>query len=332
MPNYGVMEEGHTLRLRVGAPVPEAVLPALVEDKGIKGRVAKSKPVKASPESFFSKVFKAKSCVVCGEPIGFFSSKHTNCGVTAARVAEIISEQIGRYLEQGDASHIGKESINALAVQGNLSDTEVKSAVQQGFECAVRNILSQRVLSREDEGRLSQLIADWNFEKSELCRGWPRIIQSLVIRDLLEGKFPEHSKTLNSPVSLGQTESCVWVFSGVDIYERKICRSYEGHHAGLSVRIAKGIYFRDGVYRGHPVEHVSADRLGRGDLVLTTKNAFFLIEGETKKLSLKKIVSVNPHSDGITFQCGGKRAPQYSVRRLDPWFAYNVIVNLSCLG
>jgi len=332
MPNYGVMEEGHTLRLRVGAPVPEAALPALVEDKGIKGRVAKSKPVKASHESFFSRVFKAKSCVVCGEPIGFFSSTHTNCGVTAARVAEIISEQIGRYLEQGDASHIGKKSINALAVQGNLSDTEVKSAVQQGFECAVRNILSQRVLSREDEGRLSQLIADWNFEKSELCRGWPRIIQSLVIRDLLEGKFPEHSKTLNSPVSLGQTESCVWVFSGVDIYERKICRSYEGHHAGLSVRIAKGIYFRDGVYRGHPVEHVSADRLGRGDLVLTTKNAFFLIEGQTKKLSLKKIVSVNPHSDGITFQCGGKRAPQYSVRRLDPWFAYNVIVNLSCLG
>jgi hypothetical protein len=332
MPNYGVMEEGHTLRLRVGAPVPEAALPALVEDKGIKGRVAKSKPIKASHESFFSRVFKAKSCVVCGEPIGFFSSTHTNCGVTAARVAEIISEQIGRYLEQGDASYIGKETINALAVQGKLSDTEVKSAVQQGFEWAVRNILSQRVLSREDEGRLSQLIADWNFEKSELCRGRPRIIQSLVIRDLLEGKFPENSKTLNSPVSLGKTESCVWVFSGVDIYERKVCRSYEGHHAGLSVRIAKGIYFRDGVYRGHPVEHVSADRLGRGDLVLTTKNAFFLIEGEIKKLSLKKIVSVNPHSDGITFQCSGKRAPQYSVRRLDPWFAYNVIVNLSCLG
>jgi hypothetical protein len=329
MPNYGVMEEGDTLRLRVGAPVPEPALPALVDDKA--GRVAKSKRVKASHESFFSKVFKAKSCVVCGEPIGFFSSKHTNCGVTAARVAEIISEQIGRYLEQGDASYIGKESIYALAVQGNLSDTEVKSAVQQGFECAVRNILSQRVLSREDEGRLSQLMGDWDFQKSEFCRGWPRMIQSFVIRDLLEGKVPEHSKALNSPVSLGKTESCVWVFSGVDIYQRKVRRSYEGHHAGLSVRIAKGTYLRHGVYRGHPVEHVSADRLGRGDLVLTTKNAFFLIEGETKKLSLKKIVSVNPHSDGMTFQCGGKGGSQYSVRRLDPWFAYNVMVNLSCL-
>ena len=51
------------------------------------------------------------------------------------------------------------------------------------------------------------------------------------------------------------------------------------------MRIAKGTYLRDAVYRGHPVEH--ADRLGRG-LVLTTKNAFFLIEGETKKALLEK--------------------------------------------
>jgi len=64
----------------------------------------------------------------------------------------------------------------------------------------------------------------------------------------------------------------------------------------------------------------------------TTKNALILIEGQTKKISMKKIVSANPHSDGITFQCGGKRAPQYSVRRLDPWFAYNLIVNLSAVG
>jgi hypothetical protein len=309
-----------------------AVLPTLTEANTMKVPAAKLRPAKSASESFLSKIFKAKSCIYCGEPISLFSSKHGKCGVPASRPAEIISEQIARYLEEGDATYIGKDSISTLATQDRLSDAEIKSAVQQGCECAIRNILSQRILLREEEARFSQLISDWNFQKTWLVRGWPRIIQSLVIRDLLEGKVPGHSETLNPPVPLGKNETCVWIFSGVDVYERKTRRAYENHHVDLSVPIARGIYFRDGVYRGHPVDHVCADQLGRGDLMVTTKNVLFLIGGQTKKLSVKKIVSANPHSDGITLKCGGKRAPQYSVRRLDPWFAYNLIVNLSAVG
>jgi hypothetical protein len=69
-----------------------------------------------------------------------------------------------------------------------------------------------------------------------------------------------------------------------------------------------------------------------GDLILTNKNLFFVIAGQTTKISRKKIVSITPHSDGISFQCDGARAPQYSVRHLDAWFAYNVLINLSTLA
>ena len=328
------MEEPLTLKLRIGAPVPGAIFPTSAEDERLEVPVIKSTPVEPAQESILSKIFKAKSCIYCRKPVSFFSSKHDRCGASASRVAEIISERIARYLEHGDASYIGKKSINALAAQRRLSRTEIKSAVQQGFECAVRNILSRRVLSREDELRFSQLADDWGFQESELNRkgSWNKIVQSFVIRDLLEGKVPDHCKIVNSPLLLGKNESYVWIFNGVDVYKRKIHRSYEGHHASLSLRIAKGVYLREGVYRGHPVEHVSTDHLGRGDLIVTNKNLFFVIQGQTKKLSLKKIVSANPHSDGITFRCGGSRAPQYSIRRLDAWFAYNVIVNLSALG
>ena len=309
-----------------------AVLFTLTEANTMKAPAGKLRPVKSVSESFLPKIFKAKSCIYCGEPIGLFSSKHGKCGGAARRLEEIISERIARYLEHGDAFYIRKDSISRLATKDRLSDPEIKSAVQRGCECAIRNILSRRILSREEEARFSRLISDWNFQKTGVNRGWPRIIQSVVIRDLLEGKVPGHCETLNSPVPLGKDEACVWIFGGVDVYERKTRRSYENHHARLSVTIAKGIYLRDGVYRGHPVDHVCADRLGRGDLMVTTKNVFFLIWGQIKKLSVKKIVSANPHSDGITFQCGGKQAPQYSVRRLDPWFAYNLIVNLSVVG
>jgi len=114
--------------------------------------------------------------------------------------------------------------------------------------------------------------------------------------------------------------------------QRKTHPSYAGHHAGFSVRIARGVYLRQGAYRSYPVEHVSTEHSGRGDLILTNKNLFFLIAGQTTKLSLKKIVSVTPPSDGISFQCDGARGPQYSVRNLDAWFAYNVLTNVSTLA
>lgn len=130
---------------------------------------------------------------------------------------------------------------------------------------------------------------------------------------------------------MGRNESYIWFFNRVDVYERKTHRSYAGHSAGISVRIAKGIYLREGAYRGHAVEHVSTDHVGLGDFVVTNKNLFIVIGGRTTKLSLKKIVSVTPHTDGISFQCDGDRAQQYSIRHLDPWFAYNVLINLSAL-
>jgi hypothetical protein len=149
---------------------------------------------------------------------------------------------------------------------------------------------------------------------------------------LLEGKIPARCTIQNSSLLLGKNESYVWLFNGVDVYQRKTHRSYVGHHAGFSVRIAKGIYLREGAYRSHPVEHVSTDHLGRADLVLTNKNLFLVVDGRTTRLSVKKIVSVTPHSDGISFQCDGARAPQYSIRHLDAWFANNVITNLAALA
>jgi hypothetical protein len=337
------MEKPHSLKLKIGEPVPEHVLAALKAAKPIEVPAPEPKPL-ANPastpktdepaqESILSKIFRAKPCVYCSKPVSFFSSKHEECEASAFRARDAISKLIRSYLECGDASYGGKASIDVLAAGARLSDDESKNAIKQGFHSAVSNILNQRVISAEEEARFSTLIDDWGFQQSDLNRNgsWIKVVQSFVIRDLLEEKIPNRCKIVNSTLLLGKNESYVWIFNGVDVYERKTHRSFEGHHTGFSVRIAKGIYLREGAYRGHPVEHVSTDHLGLGEFVVTNKNLFVVIGGRTTKLSLTKIVSVTPHSDGISFECDGARAPQYSIRRLDPWFAYNVLMNLSAL-
>jgi hypothetical protein len=336
------MEEIRSLKLKIGAPVPEPVLPApgearppelpVVNPQPVATPVSKPKPSEPIQEPILSKIFKAKLCIYCGKPVSFLSSKHAECETLASRARDTISEQIVRYLQNGDASHVAKAAIDALAMQARLSEIETRNAAKQGFDSAVRNILNERVISAEEEARFSRFIDDWSFQQSDFNGGsWNKVVQSFVIRDLLEGKIPNRCTIQNSTLLLGKNESYVWIFNGVDVYERKTHRSYVGHHAGFSVRIAKGVYLREGAYRSYPVEHVSTEHSGRGDLILTNKNLFFVIAGQTTKLSLKKIVSVTPHSDGISFQCDGARARQYSVRHLNAWFAYNVLTNLSTL-
>jgi hypothetical protein len=337
------MEKPHSFKLKLGEPVPEEVIAALEAMKPIEVPAPepnppplpapKQKPDEPVQESMLAKIFKAKPCIYCGKPVSFLSAKHEECGASAFRTRDAISKQIRSYLESGHASYVGKSSVDVLAAEAQLSDAESKDAVKQGFHSAVSNILNQRVISAEEEARFSKLIDDWSFQQSDLNRNgsWTKMVQSFVIRDLLEGKIPDRCKVTNSTLMLGKKESYVWVFNRVDVYERKTHRSYEGRHAGFSVRIAKGIYLREGAYRGHPVEHISTDHLGVGDLVVTNKNLFLVTGGHTKKLSLKKIVSVTPHSDGISFQCEGARAQQYSIRRLDAWFAYNILMNIATL-
>jgi hypothetical protein len=330
------------LKLKVGAPVPgftpsaspKAQPPPLPESQPPPLPVAKPQQVDPVPKSLVSKIFSAQPCIYCGKPVSFLSSKHPECEASARDARKAICEQIVRYLQEGDASQVSKASIDALARHAGLSATEALNEVKRGFDFVVRNILKDRVISDEEEARFSGFMDGWNFQQSDLDQqgSWTKVVQSFVIRDLLNGKVPDRCHIQNSPLLLGKNESYVWVFNRVDVYQRKTHRSYAGHHAGFSVRIAKGVYLREGAYRGHPVEHISTDHLGRGDLVLTNKNVFFVIDGQTRKLSLKKIVSVIPHSDGISFQCDGARVSQYSIRHLDAWFAYNVVTNLSALG
>ena len=137
------------------------------------------------------------------------------CEASAGRARNTISERIARYLEHGDASYVGKASTNELVAQARLSAIETTNAVKQGFESAVHNILNQRVLSREEEARFSKLVDDWNFQQSDLNQkgSWIKLVQSFVIRDLLEGKVPDRCKIQNSTLLLGKNESYVWIFN-----------------------------------------------------------------------------------------------------------------------
>ena len=102
-------------------------------------------------------------------------------------------------------------------------------------------------------------------------------------------------------------------------YQVKTRREYKGAASRLSIRVAKGVYFRTSGFRGHPVDTMSNEKMGDGDFTVTNKNLFFVTPETTTKISVKKVVSVNRLTNGLERECAGARGKRYTIANLDIW-------------
>lgn len=93
----------------------------------------------------------------------------------------------------------------------------------------------------------------------------------------------------------------------------------------MSFRICKGVYYRTGGSKGHPVEHSTMQSLGTGTLYVTNKNLIFHSVMKGAKIPYKKIIGVTPYSDGLEINRDGANAKRLTMQGFDPWFIMNLL-------
>ena len=159
-----------------------------------------------------------------------------------------------------------------------------------------------------------------------------KMVRGAVLRDVMEGHIPERMTIIgNVPFNLQKSEKLVWVFQNVKYYEMRTRRQYVGGYQGFSVRIAKGLYYRAGAFKGHPVETTQMVHVDTGFLGVTTNHIYFSGQSKGFRIKYDKIVSFEPYSDGLGVQKDGQTAkPQVFVTG-DGWFTANLIMNLAKL-
>ena len=97
-----------------------------------------------------------------------------------------------------------------------------------------------------------------------------------VIRDLAERIVPQRQNiTGRVPFNLRKSETLAWVMDGVDYYETVIRRERRGTSNGLSIRVARGVYYRPGTFRSRSVEWEETVHQDTGLLGFTTKHLYF---------------------------------------------------------
>ena len=147
--------------------------------------------------------------------------------------------------------------------------------------------------------------------------------QASILTDLQQGRTPRYN--IQAPIILTKGETALWCYNNVTMYQEKVRREYVGRTGGFSFRIMKGVTYRTGGFKGHPVETSYMENMGLGSLYVTNKNIIFMGQTRSIKVPYTKIIGINPYSDGMEVQRDGNNVKRLTFQGFDCSFVLNVI-------
>lgn len=281
------------------------------------------------------------NCTSCNQPLGFFrgiSSKNIckKCESLHKQANnEIISLVGNEDLRGGDLEHL-KTSVEKIAAANRIDNATLDTLIFIGLERILDKALEDKILLEEEEEPLYmglERLADcFSISKERLKQGslFAKLVKNATLRDVFNEKIPERVNVVGSiPFNMQKTEKLVWLFKNVHYCEQKTRTQYVGGSQGVSIRIAKGLWYRANAFKGERVQTSETVQVDTGYLGVTNKHLYFT--GSTKgiRINYGKIVAFKPYLDGIGVQKDGVNAKTQIFITNDAQFTYNLITNLA---
>jgi len=265
-------------------------------------------------------------CPYCHKNAGMLKKEHEECRVADQEIADAV----------GDAVHNGRVAeLNSRTQElARRADrpVDVQSAARRGLGIAIDRILGDGVIDPDEEKLVESLLGELNLTQQASPDEWMLLIKALSLRDVLSGVVPQRLKLDQVPVVLQKGEQIAWAFPGTDLLEQRVQRASRTISHGLSIRVARGLYYRPGIFDSTPVERAYTATIGNGMLLLTNKNLYFASSAKTLRIPYRKIVSFQPYSDGIGIHRDAVTAKPQMFVTGDGWFTYNMATNLAQLA
>lgn len=274
------------------------------------------------------------NCEYCGTPAGFLKKYHKYCKEKFETGAKKIISLMMSSISNGTPLDVVEKKLREISKSHIISKQQLRLIWIKGWEAAVEEAFADGILTKDEECWLTDLSERFGLTEEDLDRYgfYSKVVKGAVLRDILEGKIPKRVKIRGDlPFNLQKSEEIVWLFQDVAYYEERTRREYVGGYQGVSIRIAKGLYYRTGGFKGRPVEKSETIYVDTGLLGVTNKHIYFYGAKKTFRIWYDKVVSFAPYSDGIGIQRDAATAKPQSFVTGDGWFTYNLLSNLSKL-
>jgi len=275
------------------------------------------------------------NCTICSQPAGFLKKQHKECVEKLNNgINEIINTTKEFVISSEDTKKLD-EKISSIAIDCFIPKNLIQELILKGWEQAVEIAFEDNVLTKEEEENLFNFATAHSFDLDDLNKNvyYLKVVKGAILREIIEGIIPERVNTSSGlPFNFKKDEKIIWVFQNVDYYELKTKRQYVGGYQGVSVKIAKGLYYRTGGFKGHPVESLETMHIDNGLIAITNEHLYFSGDFKSFRINYNKIISCKPYSDGIEIQRDASTAKPQSFKTGDGWFTYNLVMNLSKLN
>lgn len=193
----------------------------------------------------------------------------------------------------------------------------------------IDHILADNYFSEQEEKDLNTFFELTKINQSDLKdEDVKKILKAKLVRDLINGDVhPVMQADSSLPIILKKKEILIWGDNFLKISTLKSVRKYVAGSRGVSIRIAKGIYYRTGGIKGHSESQQVQTSLGYGLVAVTNMNVFIQTSEFTKKIPLSKLISVVPYKNEIEINCENNAGKPIFIETNDPYFWANIMSN-----
>jgi len=209
------------------------------------------------------------NCKYCGQKAGFFKNKHPKCELDYYQGRrDIINNAKKAIINNADFQLLENETME-IAHRSHINKHEIIDLHILGFDKAVDYFLEDGIISKDEEAKIYDFKSHFKYEQDNLNRNNSifKVVKGSILRDVFDGIIPEQRIDLNGqlPILFQKNESIIWIFYLVSYYEQKTRTEYQGGSQGVSVRIAKGLYYRVSAFKGNAIktEEMSFKAIGR---------------------------------------------------------------------
>lgn len=221
-----------------------------------------------------------------------------------------------------------KEFIAQYAQDSGISDAGIREAARKSALPIAQRMLDDGIITEEEEEQLKNLCSTYNLQWDHFDEDAKLLFsKGRIVRDLLEEKIHPRVNSFGNPFNFQKNEILIWLWPDVPMEVVKTKTRIEGRSRGISIRIMKGVYYRTGAFGGERVSRQEVESLEGAVVAITSKNLYYLVRCQSKKISHNKIVTIQPYSDAVIVTPDGSRAYPLLFYVDDPWFFTNVLQN-----
>src|SRR5438552_1465001 len=241
-------------------------------------------------------------CRYCGQKAGWFSEAHEACITSSQQGCErvasaVASSVVDKLVPPALAQKVWSETkpqLDQLATEHRIPANDMRDALLKGWSTGAEQIATAEPLSLDRFTVLNAFYQVMGFTDQEmkLTDGFLAGVFSMLLWSVMVYGDPKAVASVSRhPFNLRGGETPLMFFGSVVYAKETVSRSSQGGYGGMSIRLARGVYYHFGGFKGQRIDTSTLKEIDYAGMLLTTQNIYFGGDHTTSRLPYDHVVA-----------------------------------------